>query len=192
MDSLKQVTDSVSSDLTGDQKSAYCSWMRESHIDWIIQGPVCAVLIINLIFLVRIMWVSDIKILFYSSSIIIIFRPFVPFQVLITKLRSANTAETRTHRKASKALLVLIPLLGLTYLVVIAGKKSIKYIKNKLLIKYLFKDLMRALRVMFLLYCEPFFSVFKDFLYQCCTASLTQRYVRLSSIALTALGILAI
>jgi hypothetical protein len=36
-----------------------CSWMRESNIDWIIQGPACGVLIINLIFLVRIMWVSE-------------------------------------------------------------------------------------------------------------------------------------
>ncbi|XP_055531604.1 diuretic hormone receptor-like isoform X2 [Wyeomyia smithii] len=74
-----------------------CSWMRESHIDWIIQGPSCAVLIINLLFLLRIMW------------------------VLITKLRSANTVETRQYRKASKALLVLIPLLGITYLIVIYG-----------------------------------------------------------------------
>ncbi|XP_055529573.1 diuretic hormone receptor-like isoform X1 [Wyeomyia smithii] len=74
-----------------------CSWMRESVVDWIFQGPVCVVLIINLVFLIRIMW------------------------VLITKLRSANTAESRQYRKASKALLVLIPLLGITYLVVLAA-----------------------------------------------------------------------
>ncbi|XP_036331675.1 diuretic hormone receptor isoform X2 [Rhagoletis pomonella] len=72
-----------------------CSWLRESHIDWIFQGPTCLVLILNLIFLIRIMW------------------------VLITKLRSANTLETRQYRKASKALLVLIPLFGITYLIVL-------------------------------------------------------------------------
>ncbi|XP_073812334.1 diuretic hormone 44 receptor 1 isoform X2 [Musca autumnalis] len=74
-----------------------CPWMQETYVDWIFQGPVCAVLIINLIFLLRIMW------------------------VLITKLRSANTLETRQYRKAAKALLVLIPLFGITYLVVLAG-----------------------------------------------------------------------
>ncbi|EDW02682.1 diuretic hormone receptor [Drosophila grimshawi] len=74
-----------------------CPWMEETNVDWIFQGPVCAVLIINLTFLLRIMW------------------------VLITKLRSANTVETRQYRKAAKALLVLIPLFGITYLVVLAG-----------------------------------------------------------------------
>ncbi|XP_050326737.1 diuretic hormone receptor isoform X1 [Bactrocera neohumeralis] len=72
-----------------------CSWLRESHIDWIFQAPTCLVLILNLIFLIRIMW------------------------VLITKLRSANTLETRQYHKASKALLVLIPLFGVTYLIVL-------------------------------------------------------------------------
>lgn len=51
----------------------------------------------------------------------IFFFIFLLIQVLITKLRSANTVETRQYRKASKALLVLIPLLGITYLVVLAG-----------------------------------------------------------------------
>jgi corticotropin releasing hormone receptor 1 len=40
-----------------------CSWMRESNIDWIIQAPACAVLVINLIFLVRIMFVSNAQVL---------------------------------------------------------------------------------------------------------------------------------
>lgn len=51
--------------------------------------------------------------------------PSVPLflfdKVLITKLRSANTVETKQYRKAAKALLVLIPLFGITYLVVLAG-----------------------------------------------------------------------
>lgn len=44
--------------------------------------------------------------------------------MLIIKLRSANTAETRQYKKATKALLVLIPLLGITYLVVLTVPKD--------------------------------------------------------------------
>lgn len=39
----------------------------------------------------------------------------------MSKLRSANNVETQQYRKASKALLVLIPLLGVTYVLVLAG-----------------------------------------------------------------------
>lgn len=39
-------------------------------------------------------------------------------------MRSANTIETRQYRKAAKALLVLIPLLGITYLIVITGPED--------------------------------------------------------------------
>ncbi|EDW04478.1 GH22554, partial [Drosophila grimshawi] len=57
-------------------------------------------ILINLVFLIRIMW------------------------VLITKLRSAHTLETRQYYKASKALLVLIPLFGITYLLVLTGPEQ--------------------------------------------------------------------
>ena len=40
--------------------------------------------------------------------------------MLITKLRSTNSAETQQYKKATKALLVLLPLLGVTYILVIA------------------------------------------------------------------------
>ncbi|XP_063240041.1 diuretic hormone receptor-like isoform X2 [Bacillus rossius redtenbacheri] len=72
-------------------------WMVPHSYDWIFKAPIIFVLAVNFVFLVMIMW------------------------VLITKLRSANTAETQQYRKATKALLVLIPLLGIAYILMIAG-----------------------------------------------------------------------
>ncbi|XP_063697446.1 diuretic hormone receptor-like [Culicoides brevitarsis] len=96
--------DSIEGAFSGKKLELECSWIREKQIDWIIHGPALAVLAINFVFLIRIMWVV--------------------YKVLITKLRSANTAETRQYRKASKALLVLIPLLGITYLVLLTGPQD--------------------------------------------------------------------
>jgi corticotropin releasing hormone receptor 1 len=72
-----------------------CTWFNSNYVDWIFQGPTVAVLLLNLAFLLAIMW------------------------VLITKLRSANTVETQQYHKAAKALLVLMPLLGITYVITI-------------------------------------------------------------------------
>ena len=72
-----------------------CPWIKPHPVDWIHQTPAFLVLILNLGFLAAIMW------------------------VLITKLRSANTVETQQYHKASKALLVLMPLLGVTYVLTV-------------------------------------------------------------------------
>lgn len=72
-----------------------CPWWVDNPIDWVYKGPTVAILLLNLVFLCAIMW------------------------VLITKLRSANTLETQQYRKAAKALVVLKPLLGVTYILTI-------------------------------------------------------------------------
>ncbi|XP_022258301.1 diuretic hormone receptor-like [Limulus polyphemus] len=72
-----------------------CPWQSKDNFDFIFIVPVMFVLVVNLYFLGRIMW------------------------VLIRKLRVASTVEHQQYRKAAKALLVLIPLLGITYVLVI-------------------------------------------------------------------------
>lgn len=84
----------------------HCPWLKAHLVDWIYQVPVIIVLLLNLFFLASIMW------------------------VLITKLRSANTVETQQYRKAAKALLVLMPLLGVTYVLMITAPNGEEYIMN--------------------------------------------------------------
>lgn len=76
-----------------------CPWLEGSLYDWIFNAPILLVLLVNMIFLGRIMW------------------------VLITKLRAATTAESQQYRKAAKALLVLIPLFGIPYVIFIIAPK---------------------------------------------------------------------
>ncbi|GBN16326.1 Calcitonin gene-related peptide type 1 receptor, partial [Araneus ventricosus] len=68
-------------------------WIEESNYSWIISGPVCLSMLLNFVFLVNIV------------------------RVLVTKLRAVNSPDTHQTRKAVRATLILIPLLGLHYVV---------------------------------------------------------------------------
>ncbi|KAM7303014.1 hypothetical protein ISCGN_018522 [Ixodes scapularis] len=72
-----------------------CVWQLKDIYDCVFIVPVILVLLTNIFFLSQIMW------------------------VLITKLRAATSVESQQYRKAAKALLVLIPLLGVSYILVI-------------------------------------------------------------------------
>ncbi|XP_022303718.2 corticotropin-releasing factor receptor 2-like isoform X2 [Crassostrea virginica] len=68
---------------------------QSDTLDYIYIGPTLLVLAINMLFLATIIW------------------------VLVTKLRASNSLETKQLRKAVKATLLLLPLLGITYLLFI-------------------------------------------------------------------------
>ncbi|CAL8135016.1 unnamed protein product [Orchesella dallaii] len=77
-----------------------CPWIHANQYDWIYIASALIVLAANLVFLLQIMW------------------------VLITKLRSATSQETQQSRKAAKALVVLMPLLGITYVLFLINPKK--------------------------------------------------------------------
>ncbi|XP_072029112.1 uncharacterized protein [Amphiura filiformis] len=71
-------------------------WLNEkSNVTYIISSPIMFIICINLIFLIHIMC------------------------ILVTKLRASHSLETQQYRKAVKGTLVLLPLLGVTYLIFI-------------------------------------------------------------------------
>ncbi|XP_067125554.1 calcitonin gene-related peptide type 1 receptor-like [Centruroides vittatus] len=74
------------------EQTLHC-WIEESIYMWIISGPVCVSMTLNFIFLVNIV------------------------RVLVTKLRAVNSPDAHQTRKAVRATLILIPLLGLHYVV---------------------------------------------------------------------------
>ena len=84
---------------------AECPFLERTSLEWIYIGPVLLLLATNAFILVSI------------------------FYVVVTKLRSSGQGEPADHQnwKAAKALLVIIPLLGITYLITILGKQSFSF-----------------------------------------------------------------
>uniref|UniRef100_T1KMN8 Calcitonin receptor n=1 Tax=Tetranychus urticae TaxID=32264 RepID=T1KMN8_TETUR len=78
--------------LSSNGKTNYC-WIDESAYSWWYTGPVLVSFVLNLFFLVNIV------------------------RVLVTKMRAVNSPDAHQTRKAVKATLILLPLLGLHFLV---------------------------------------------------------------------------
>ncbi|KAM9123959.1 calcitonin gene-related peptide type 1 receptor isoform 1-T2 [Pangshura tecta] len=68
-----------------------CWISSETHLLYIIHGPICAALVVNLFFLLNIV------------------------RVLITKLKVTHQAESNLYMKAVRATLILVPLLGIEF-----------------------------------------------------------------------------
>ncbi|XP_014664111.1 PREDICTED: calcitonin gene-related peptide type 1 receptor-like [Priapulus caudatus] len=70
-------------------------WINESNYTWVIAGPVCASVVINLFFLCNIV------------------------RVLLQKMRAVNAPDPQQYRKAVRAVLILVPLFGAQYILLI-------------------------------------------------------------------------
>ncbi|KAK7065260.1 Corticotropin-releasing factor receptor 2 [Halocaridina rubra] len=95
-------------DILGTLRHA-CPLLVNSPVDWVNKISVLVLLSVNIVFLLRVMW------------------------VLITKLRSHDNVETQGYRKATKALLVLTPLLGITYMLVLTVPYQLDHVHAVLL-----------------------------------------------------------
>ncbi|XP_060676982.1 calcitonin gene-related peptide type 1 receptor-like isoform X1 [Hemiscyllium ocellatum] len=71
-----------------------------THLLYIIHGPICTALLVNLFFLLNIV------------------------RVLITKLRVTHQAQSKAYMKVVRATLILVPLLGIQYVLVPAKPKG--------------------------------------------------------------------
>ncbi|XP_059499395.1 calcitonin receptor-like isoform X3 [Stegostoma tigrinum] len=71
-----------------------------THLLYIIHGPICAALLVNLFFLLNIV------------------------RVLITKLRVTHQAQSKAYMKVVRATLILVPLLGIQYVLVPSKPKG--------------------------------------------------------------------
>ncbi|XP_061464231.1 calcitonin gene-related peptide type 1 receptor isoform X1 [Rhineura floridana] len=71
-----------------------CWISSDTHLLYIIHGPICAALLVNLFFLLNIV------------------------RVLITKLKVTHQAESNLYMKAVRATLILVPLLGIEFVLV--------------------------------------------------------------------------
>ncbi|XP_069108264.1 calcitonin gene-related peptide type 1 receptor-like [Argopecten irradians] len=69
-------------------------WSRTTAENWILTGPVLVSLVVNFLFLLNIL------------------------RILLSKLRAVNSSEAHQSRRAARATLILIPLLGLQYFVI--------------------------------------------------------------------------
>ncbi|XP_017491895.1 PREDICTED: calcitonin gene-related peptide type 1 receptor-like, partial [Rhagoletis zephyria] len=78
--------------LRGNSPDTANCWIDESKYTWILNVPVVMSFVLNIFFLINIV------------------------RVLITKLQAVNTADTHQTRKAVRATLILIPLLGLHFI----------------------------------------------------------------------------
>ncbi|KAL8561875.1 hypothetical protein ACOMHN_046999 [Nucella lapillus] len=79
---------------TSDELDRDC-WIPSGWPLWIINGPIAASLIINFLFFLNIM------------------------RILLSKIRAFNTSEESQYRRAVKATLIMIPLLGVNNLVLL-------------------------------------------------------------------------